>query len=105
MPSITGAVSGVVKAVTKPFDAAVIATRPTGGSQRYRPFYPLNVVDRVVNGERTLEKGVEDKVVLVTGASSGIGEVTARMVAKAGGRVVIVARGREKLEALRDDIG
>jgi short-subunit dehydrogenase len=104
MPSLPGAVSGIVKAVTKPLDAAVLATRPTGGVQRYRPFYPLNVVDRVVNGSRTLERGVQDKVVMITGASSGIGEVTARKVAAAGGRVVLVARGQEKLEALQADI-
>ncbi|MEA2169896.1 MAG: hypothetical protein QOF76_3196 [Solirubrobacteraceae bacterium] len=104
MPSLPDALSGVVRAVTKPLDAAVLATRPTGSRGRYRPLYPLNLVDRVVNGDRTLEKAVRDKVVLITGASSGIGEVTARMVAAAGGEVVIVARGREKLEALRDEI-
>ena len=78
--------------------------RPVGASGRYRPLYPLNVVDRVVNGERTLEKAVEDKVVLITGASSGIGEAAARQVGAAGGTVILVARGQEKLEALRDDI-
>ncbi len=103
MPSLAGAVGGVVRAVTKPLDAAILATRPIAAG-RYRPLYPLNVVDRLVNGERTLERAVAGKVVLVTGASSGIGEAAARLLAAAGGTVLLVARGREGLEALRSEL-
>lgn len=39
---------------------------------------------------------LENKVILITGASSGIGEVTARLAAKEGARVVIAARREEK---------
>jgi NAD(P)-dependent dehydrogenase (short-subunit alcohol dehydrogenase family) len=42
------------------------------------------------------------KYVVVTGASSGIGKVTALKVAQAGGTPVLVARGKEKLDELRD---
>ena len=47
--------------------------------------------------DRTLAGRVAGKVVLVTGASSGIGQATAVRMGEAGARVVIVARGEEKL--------
>jgi short-subunit dehydrogenase len=69
---------------------------------RYRPFYALNAIDRMRG--RTLEGAVRNKVVVVTGASAGIGEVTARRLAAAGATVVLVARSAPALEALRDEI-
>ncbi|MEA2140563.1 MAG: hypothetical protein QOC91_662 [Solirubrobacteraceae bacterium] len=46
-----------------------------------------------------------DDVLLITGASSGIGEATARHAAAAGWRLVLAARSRERLQELADELG
>lgn len=43
---------------------------------------------------------VQDKIVIVTGASMGIGEATARVFAEAGAKVVLAARSADKLAAV-----
>lgn len=48
---------------------------------------------------------ISDKVVLISGASSGIGEATARELAAAGAKVMIGARRVERLEALARELG
>ena len=54
--------------------------------------------------DRSLSGAVRGKVVLITGASSGIGKATAVKVADAGATVLLVARSAEKLEETRDEI-
>ena len=49
-------------------------------------------------------KRFSDKVVLITGASSGIGKDSAIKFANEGAKVVLVSRSREKLEAVADEI-
>jgi len=48
---------------------------------------------------------VADPVFLITGASSGIGEATARHAAEAGYRLVLAARSEDKISKLAADLG
>ena len=49
--------------------------------------------------------GLADRAVIVTGASSGIGEATARLLRAAGPDPVLVARRSDRLGALSNDLG
>jgi NAD(P)-dependent dehydrogenase (short-subunit alcohol dehydrogenase family) len=51
-----------------------------------------------------LEVSMHGRTVVVTGATSGLGEAAARQIAALGARVVIVGRSREKAEASRKAI-
>ncbi len=44
-----------------------------------------------------------DSYVMITGASDGIGRITALQMAKYGFKVVLVARNAEKLEKVRQE--
>ncbi|HLM31060.1 MAG TPA: SDR family oxidoreductase [Solirubrobacterales bacterium] len=55
-------------------------------------------------GNVSLEKAVRGRVVMVTGASSGIGKSAALKIADAGGIVLLVARTPEKLQATQEQI-
>ncbi|PZO10804.1 MAG: short chain dehydrogenase [Lysobacteraceae bacterium] len=54
--------------------------------------------------DRSLRGKVENKVVLITGGSSGIGKASAIKIAEAGAKVIIVARGEKELFETRDGI-
>ena len=54
--------------------------------------------------DRNLRRALQDQVVVVTGASSGIGRATAQLLARHGARVMLVSRTKEKLDALKQEI-
>ena len=79
--SVVGRPIGAVnKALTKP------TSRTTPGG-----------VARFFSPKPSLEKMLSGRIVLITGASSGIGKAAALEIGAAGGTVVLVARGEEKL--------
>ncbi|WP_457789877.1 SDR family oxidoreductase [Pseudomonas sp. PL-6] len=49
-------------------------------------------------------KNVEGKVIVITGASSGIGEATARLLASRGAKVMLGARRTDRLEQIAGEI-
>ena len=52
-----------------------------------------------------MQQSLTDKVVIITGASSGIGAAAARLLAADGAKVVLTARSTEKLDALSTELG
>lgn len=47
---------------------------------------------------------IQDQVVIITGASSGIGEATAKELASKGAKLVLAARREDRLKKLKDEI-
>jgi NAD(P)-dependent dehydrogenase (short-subunit alcohol dehydrogenase family) len=63
-------------------------------------FWEEQLDDSLARDKKTVE-ALRGRTVVITGASSGIGMVTAFKVAQAGGIPVLVARGKEKLEGAK----
>jgi NAD(P)-dependent dehydrogenase (short-subunit alcohol dehydrogenase family) len=67
---------------------------------------PIGVTGRhrLLAGANTIDKAVGGKIVMITGASSGIGRASALQLGAAGATVLLVARGAEELETVRAEI-
>src|SRR6266480_3589139 len=51
-----------------------------------------------------MTQGIKDKVVVITGASSGLGEATARLLSAQGASVVLGARRADRLQSLANEL-
>ncbi|MBE0343580.1 SDR family NAD(P)-dependent oxidoreductase [Paenibacillus sp. 28ISP30-2] len=47
---------------------------------------------------------IQDKVVIITGASSGIGEAAAKELASKGAKLVLAARREDRLQNLQEEV-
>ncbi|WP_207764459.1 SDR family NAD(P)-dependent oxidoreductase [Raineya orbicola] len=54
--------------------------------------------------QKRLEKAIQGKTILITGATFGIGEATAYLLAVSGVHLVLVARSEEKLVFLKNEL-
>src|SRR5580704_19021023 len=57
------------------------------------------------SGDRRVRMRLKDKVILVTGSTTGIGEGMARIFAREGAKVMIHGRRKEAAEALTAELG
>ena len=66
---------------------------------------PNNLLNRHTRPANKISlKKLEDQVIVITGATSGIGLATARMAASKGAKVVVAARNEEALKQLVDEL-
>jgi len=77
------------------------ASRPIGGGSGLAP----STRALGIGGSDSLRDAVGGRVVMVTGASSGIGEAAARLIGAAGGTVLLVSRGGDELDRIAAEIG
>src|SRR5215213_3734269 len=57
------------------------------------------------SGRVKMSNNIAGKVVVITGASSGLGEATARHLAQQGAKLVLGARRLDRLKALTEELG
>src|ERR1044072_3735815 len=60
--------------------------------------------ERTASRGKVMSNNIEGKVVVITGASSGLGEATARLLSAEGATVVLGARRSERIRSLADEL-
>ena len=88
----------VGSAVTRP--VALVNKALTRPSSRTTP----GGIARLLSPKPSLAEALEGRIVMITGASSGIGKAAALEIGRAGGTIVLVARGEDKLRETAQEI-
>lgn len=65
----------------------------------------VKLIQTNLRGKNIIMRDLKGRVVMITGASSGFGELTARAVVAEGGKVVLGARREDRLRVLVDELG
>ncbi|TSD96570.1 SDR family NAD(P)-dependent oxidoreductase [Skermania sp. ID1734] len=91
LKQVAGVVSKPVEAVSKALQTPTSRTTPGG-------------IARILRPRPSLAEILDGRIVMVTGGSSGIGRATAIELGRAGGTVLLVARGEEKLRETADEV-
>ena len=84
--------------------ATFTSTLPNLASYALADNYACSVYPLIDPAPHFAGKTYKDKVIIITGGSTGIGATAALFYAKAGAKVIIVARRPEKLEKCKKDI-
>nr|WP_234802621.1 SDR family NAD(P)-dependent oxidoreductase [Mycobacteroides salmoniphilum] len=64
-----------------------------------------HAIAKLVTPSRSLRSSVRNKIVMITGGSSGIGQAAALQIGEAGGTVLLVARSEDKLQETAAQVG
>src|SRR5208337_5495958 len=83
---------------------AGFASRVFASDRRKSRYLSRSIAHSSLNRKGAVRMEVKGSLALVTGASSGIGEATARALAAKGARVALVARSADKLEKIVNEI-
>ena len=98
-----GPVPGAAGAADRPLNRRD-NLRTARGARSQRPIRASGDGAAIPHKDILMTQGIKNKVVVITGASSGLGEAAARHLAQHGAKLVLGARRLDRLQALAEDL-